>query len=124
MLPGGALSPPVCLAGRSRLAGRHNLAGRLVGWGACVCVCVYTHQHRTGLGAFCGDNKLAGLRPAVSKGDVSLLGCLRPSKPPAREAKSLLFFPSSSFPERSYISDGANLGEQRLLANTETHMTC
>lgn len=92
---GGALATRVF--GRQESLGRAAQPGRAAGWLVGVCVCVHTHQHRTGSGAFCGDNKLAGLRPAVSKGDVSLLGCLRPTNLLPEKLNCFFFFPPRRF---------------------------
>lgn len=84
MLPGEPFSPPMCLARRSRLAGPRNLAG------CCVC----TPAQNRFLGPLWRQQATG---PTFSKGDVSLLCCLRLSKHHAREVKFVLFFFPSPF---------------------------
>lgn len=125
MLPGEPFSPPMCLARRSRLAGPRNLAG------CCVC----TPAQNRFLGPLWRQQATG---PTFSKGDVSLLCCLRLSKHHAREVKFVFFFFSPRRflwrPDVSTSMVAVTRSEQqrwfrpqrsqrRLLANTKTH-TC
>lgn len=94
--------------------GRQESVGRgRTTWPGVVCA----HQHKPGFRALCGDNSAQ----LVCKGDVSLQGCLRPSKPRAREVKlftlpplavscgALMFLPVWLRSHAQSSSDGVDL---------------